>query len=586
MTEPSRIMTPNEAWLQAIQRTAALGQRPDFTLASQVRETAERTPDALAILSAGESFTYRALADRAAGYSLWAHTHGLGRGDVVALVMANRPDYVAIWLGVTQTGASVALLNTNLAAAGLLHCIQAAGAKTIIVDASLCDRVAGSGAQVWAHGADAAPLPRIDDWVAAAGLPPDGERPSSVTLSDRALYIYTSGTTGLPKAASVSHHRIMQWAQWFAGMGDLKPTDRTYNCLPLYHSVGGVVAVGAALAAGGSVFVRDGFSARRFWGEVAGNECTVFQYIGELCRYLLNSPADPASANHRLRLATGNGLKADIWPAFKDRFAIPQILEFYASTEGSFSLFNYEQQPGAIGRIPGFVSQRQSVTLIQVDAETGAALRDADGRCLRCAADQAGEAVSRLTDDASRASERFEGYADAAATERKILRGVFAAGDAWYRSGDLMRKDAKGFFYFVDRIGDTFRWKGENVSTADVTDVVRSCPGVIDADVYGVSVPGADGKAGMAALVTEAWFDLAAFRTHVSERLPAYARPLFVRLRGALDRTSTFKANKQQLQLDGFDPEKTDDPVFVDVGGYVRVSVPVLEGIATGSTRL
>ena len=586
MTEPSRIMTPNEAWLQAIQRTAALGQQPNFTLASLVRETAERTPDAPAILSAGEKVSYRTLADRAAGYALWARTHGLGRGDVVALMMANRPDYVAIWLGITQTGASVALLNTNLSGAGLLHCIQVAGAKTVIADAALSDRVAGSGTRVWRHGADAGPLPRIDDWVAAAGLKSGDGTPTNVTLSDRALYIYTSGTTGLPKAASVSHHRILQWAQWFAGMGDLKPADRTYNCLPLYHSVGGVVAVGAALAAGGSVFVRDGFSARRFWSEVTENDCTVFQYIGELCRYLINSPADPESEKHRLRLATGNGLKGDIWETFKERFAIPQILEFYASTEGSFSLFNYEQQPGAIGRIPGFVSQRQSVTLIQVDAETGAALRDAEGRCLRCAVNQAGEAISKLTDDASRASERFEGYADRDATERKILRGVFAPGDAWYRSGDLMRKDAKGFFYFVDRIGDTFRWKGENVSTAEVTDVVRSCPGVIDADVYGVLVPGADGKAGMAALVTEAWFDLAAFRTHVAERLPAYARPLFVRLRMELDRTSTFKANKQQLQLDGFDPEKTADPVFVDVGGYVRVDATVLLSIAERRMRM
>ncbi len=578
-------MTANEAWLQAIQRTAALAAQPERTLSVQVREAANRTPEALAILSPTERFSYLALADRAGRYAAWAQSQGLGKGDIVALLMSNRPEYVAIWLGVTQSGAAVALLNTNLAGASLLHCIRAANAKTVIVEAQLSDRLAGvDGFSVWLHGEAPGGWPRIDAWVDCAAEP--SRNLAAVTLADRALYIYTSGTTGLPKAASVSHHRIMQWAEWFAAMGNLGPEDRTYNCLPLYHSVGGVVAVGAALAAGGSVFVRDGFSARRFWREVAEQDCTVFQYIGELCRYLLNSPDDPAAKRHHLRLATGNGLKGDIWQRFRERFAIPQILEFYASTEGSFSLFNFEQQPGAIGRIPGFSNQRQSVALIQVDAETGVPLRDAAGRCLRAAVNEPGEAISRLTDDAARASERFEGYADAAATERKILRDVFAPGDAWYRSGDLMRKDAKGFFYFVDRIGDTFRWKGENVSTAEVTDVVRSCPGVIDADVYGVSVPGADGRAGMAALVTESWFDLAVFRAHVAERLPAYARPLFVRLRSTLDRTSTFKANKQQLQQDGFDPATTDDPIHVDAGGFVRVDAQVMRAIAEGKMRL
>ena len=585
MTGAAKILTPNEAWLQAIQRTAALGNRPDVTLAALVRETAQRTPDAPAILSDTDRFTYCELADRAAHYAAWAAALGLGKGDAVALMMSNRPDYVAIWLGVTQTGATVALLNTNLSGASLLHCLHAANAKTVIVEAALSERLAGAdGLALWVYGDAPGSSPRIDAWIGDLGQP--SEKPSAVTLSDRALYIYTSGTTGLPKAASVSHYRVMQWAQWFAGMGSLGPSDRTYNCLPLYHSVGGVVGVGAALAGGGSVFVRDGFSASRFWGEVVEHDCTVFQYIGELCRYLLNAPADPASARHRLRLATGNGLKGDIWETFRDRFAVPQILEFYASTEGSFSLFNYEQQPGAIGRIPGFASQRQNLVLIEVDAETGEPRRDAEGRCLRSGVNQPGEAISKLTNDAGRASERFEGYADQVATERKIRRDVFAPGDVWYCSGDLMRKDAKGFFYFVDRIGDTFRWKGENVSTAEVTDVVRACPGVIDADVYGVAVPGADGRAGMAALMTETWFDLAAFRAHVAECLPAYARPLFVRLRTALDRTPTFKANKQQLQRDGFDPAMTDDLIYIDAGGYVRMDEQVVRAIAEGRMRL
>jgi fatty-acyl-CoA synthase len=573
-------MTPNEAWLQAIQRTAAIAKRPELTLAQLVHETALRTPEAPAIVSAQARWSYAELSSRVAGYQHWALRHKLGKGDTVALLMANRPDYLAIWLGLAQSGATVALLNTNLTGAALLHCIRAAGAKTVVVAAALSDRVPDQGLSVWLHGEGTKARPSIDGWI--AGNPVMEPLSSLARLEDRALYIYTSGTTGLPKAASVSHQRIMQWAEWFAGMGGLTPSDRIYNCLPLYHSVGGVVAVGAALAAGGSVFVRDGFSARRFWAEVADNDCTVFQYIGELCRYLLNSPADPASARHSLRLACGNGLKGDIWDDFKTRFAIPQILEFYASTEGSFSLFNYEQQPGSIGRIPGFVNQRENVALIGVDAATGVPVRDGAGLCKRVAVGQPGEAMNRL----SASSGTFEGYADAAASQSKVLRDVLAPGDAWYRSGDLMRQDAKGFFYFVDRIGDTFRWKGENVSSAEVTDVIRAAAGVLDADVFGVAVPGADGKAGMAALVVDGYFHLATFRSYLEERLPAYARPLFVRLRPSLERTSTFKADKQQLQRDGFDFAATPDAIYVDAGGYVRVDAQVMRAIANGKLRL
>ena len=297
----------------------------------------------------------------------------------------------------------------------------------------------------------------------------------------------------------------------------------------------------------------------------------------------------PEERQHSLRLCCGNGLRADVWEAFRDRFGIPRILEYYAATEGSFSLYNCEGRPGAIGRIPPFLSHRIQVALVKFDPAHDAPVRDESGRCVRCAVDEAGEAIGQLSGTGTQQGGRFEGYADAAASQKKILRDVFAAGDAWYRTGDLMRKDAQGFFYFVDRVGDTFRWKGENVSTGEVTAVVTSCPGITDAAVYGVSVPGADGRAGMAAIVVTTEFDLTAFRLHVAARLPEYARPVFLRIVPAIEITGTFKLRKQELTLEGFDLARVNDPLFFDDRqrqAYVSVDATLHEQLRTQSVRI
>jgi fatty-acyl-CoA synthase len=249
---------------------------------------------------------------------------------------------------------------------------------------------------------------------------------------------------------------------------DIGPDDRMYDCLPMYHSVGGVVATGALLVRGGSVVVREKFSVSQFWDDIADWNCTLFQYIGELCRYLVNAPAHPRERAHRLRLACGNGLRADTWEKFQSRFAIPKILEFYAATEGNVSLYNVEGKIGAIGRVPPFLSHRFPLTLVKFDVVSGEPTRDAQGRAIRCATDEVGEAIGRIGHGSADAGGEFEGYTGAADTERKILRDVFEAGDAWFRTGDLMRRDERGFYFFVDRVGDTFRWKGENVATSEV----------------------------------------------------------------------------------------------------------------------
>ena len=303
-----------------------------------------------------------------------------------------------------------------------------------------------------------------------------------MTIADRALTIYTSGTTGLPKAANVSHHRLMQWSFWFAGLMNTGPDDRMYDCLPMYHSIGGVVATGAVLVRGGSVVIREKFSAQRILGRHRRLGIARCSNISASCAAISSMRRRiRASASIGLRLCCGNGLRADVWEKFQSRFEIPRILEFYAATEGNVSLYNVEGKVGAIGRVPSFLTHRFPLALVKFDAVAGEPARDADGRCIRCATDEIGEAIGRIADGADAGGGEFEGYTSAAETERKILRDVFEAGDAWYRTGDLMRMDAGGFFYFVDRIGDTFRWKGENVATSEVAAALMAFPGIAEA---------------------------------------------------------------------------------------------------------
>jgi fatty-acyl-CoA synthase len=278
-----------------------------------------------------------------------------------------------------------------------------------------------------------------------------------VTIGDRALLIYTSGTTGLPKAASISHRRVLNWGGWFAGLTDASSKDRLYDCLSLCHSVGGVVAPCRMLFAGASVVLTDRFSSSRFWQDVIRFNCTLFQYIGELCRYLLKAPKSEFERRHQLRLACGNGLRGDIWEAFQERFSIPRILEFYAASEGNFSLYNVGGKVGAIGKIPPLLAHRFPAALVKIDVERGAPTRDDRKLCIASARNEVGEAIGRIG-TADEGGGRFEGYTNKSETERKILRDVFAKGDAWFCTGDLMRQDEQGYFYFVDRVGDTFRW--------------------------------------------------------------------------------------------------------------------------------
>jgi fatty-acyl-CoA synthase len=583
-----------DAWLRALAKTAGIGER-GITLPALIERFAGQFNAAPALVSAEASMSYGQLGIRCNQYSRWGIDRDLKRGDSVALLMSNCAEYLAIWLGLTRIGVVVALVNSQLAGDVLAHSIKIADPKYLIMGADLGSRVAaiwprlppalrcrviGSGREFEPLEPELAPLSG-ESLTAAEREPPP--------IDATALYIYTSGTTGLPKAAKVSHYRLMQWSHWFAGLLDTQPHDRMFNCLPLYHSVGGVVATFATLVNGGAVVIRQRFSASDFWRDVRDERCTLFQYIGELCRYLINTPFQATETEHCLRIACGNGLRPEVWVPFQTRFKIPRILEYYASTEGNFSLYNCEGQPGAIGRIPAFLANRLPVALLRFDVEKSEPWRNAEGFCERCAANEIGEAVGLMPDTGGERAGRFEGYADQEASNRKVLRNVFKAGDSWYRTGDLMRRDERGFYYFIDRVGETYRWKGENVSTAEVLTALTASRGVVEGVVYGVSVPGADGRAGTAALVVNADFDLAAFRAEVASRLPSYARPVFLRILATLEATSTFKPRKQDLMQAGFDPNRMTDPLYFDdarAQRYVPVDAVLHAAISDGTIRI
>lgn len=588
--------------IRALSRTSTISRNPQRTVRDLFEDLARRFGPRMALFTDREQMSFGELNARANQYARWARAMGYGKGDVIGLLMPNGPEFVAVWLGIAKIGGVTALLNWNLPGISLAHCITSVGARAVIVDDALRDvyeaarpnMPADPGLFIRGEGqrGETPDAPNIDRMLAGfsgADIPADERTP--LTINDRCLYIFTSGTTGLPKAANMNHYRTQLALLGFAAVTGANRDDRMYITLPMYHTNGGLAAVGAALTVGGSCYIREKFSAREFWADAVKHDCTMFFYIGELCRFLFAAPPGPFDTSHRIRLCVGNGLRPDVFIPFRDRFHLPQILEFYASTEGNITIFNFDSKPGAVGRIPSWMEGRFVVKIVRFDIESEQPVRGADGRCIECAPNEVGEALGQILDDPSKPANRFEGYADKQASEKKILRDVFSPGDAWFRSGDLLRKDELGYFYFADRIGDTFRWKGENVSTTEVAETIGHFPGVREATVYGVAVPRMDGRAGMASLVVESLsdFDLAGFRAHVATRLPEYARPLFLRFQDHLEMTATFKQRKVDLVSDGFDPLRIRDPIFFAdprQASYTPIDEPLYQDICAGKLRL
>lgn len=575
-----------------LRRMGTITPDSPHTVADIIEHWAEKRPKNVAIWFEDRKYTYREFNAAANRYARWAQSLGLKRGDAVALLMENRPEYMFAWGGLIKIGVTVALINTNLRERALAHSLAISGAKHLVLGAELAANYASAvddmkeKLTVWATGGAVDGAEGLDKALAAqsdAPLPKDVRK--DMTANDKCFFIYTSGTTGLPKAANMSHLRIQMMMHSFAIAMKSTERDRMYDVLPLYHSAGGVCAIGSVLTVGGSVIIRRKFSATAFWDDCVKYRATQFQYIGELCRYLLNSPPHKLERRHSLRVVMGNGLRPEIWPAFKARFRIPKIIEFYGATEGNVSMVNADGKVGAIGRIPGYMRRVIQTRLVQFDIENEQPVRTDKGFCVECKPDEAGEAIGKIDEQRG----RFEGYSKGTDTEKKILRDVFEKGDAWFRTGDLLKRDKQNYYYFIDRIGDTFRWKGENVATSEVAEAISIFPGIKEANVYGVKVPGTDGRAGMAALVTSGQLDLGKFKAHLEKNLAAYARPVFLRMQPEIEITGTFKHRKVELVKEGYDPRTVADPLYfldpVD-GQYVALTPELHDRLTAGEIRL
>jgi len=533
---------------------------------------------------------FNALANQ---YAHYLKSQGVQRGDTVSVIMENRIEFLALLVGVNKIGVTAGLINTNLTGKPLIHCITVTNSKKCIFGSEVSGALNEIKAELaLTEGEDYFEMPDggldpITNWAknlangAAVASTDNPEETSLTTLGEVALYIFTSGTTGLPKAAVLSNRRYLTSAD-MAAMAGFKCTekDRLYICLPLYHGTGLMVGAGAAMVSGASMFIRRKFSASNFLPEVRANGCTLLVYIGELCRYLSNTEAQTDDHKNPLRSMMGNGMRPDVWLGFKKRFGISRVAEFYGASEGNVAFANLMNRDCTVGMTSA------EVALVEYDVDNDEIVRDAAGHCVRVKEGEPGLLLGKITQDTV-----FEGYTDPEATEKKVIRSALEPDDAWFNSGDLMRTVDVGFtlgyphYQFVDRVGDTYRWKSENVSTNEVGEIINGFDQIKFCNVFGVEIPGADGRAGMAAVTLQegvSALDLEAFSTFLRSSLPPYAVPLFVRIQPDIDVTGTFKMVKGELRKQAYDVRSFEDPVFALLPGaedYAQFDVAMLEKI-------
>lgn len=552
------------------------------TLLSLVQRNAAAEPQGLALELAAERLSWReldALTSRAAHVLAAA---GVRPGDVVALLGHNSPRYLGLLLAITRVGATAALINYNLRGAPLAHALKVSRARIVLVEESLGsllpDPLAGQVALPYGG-----PGCALDQRLAQA--PQASFAPVRVDADSDFVYIYTSGTTGLPKPCRISHSRALIigtiLGQVLFGFG---PGDKLYSPLPLYHSSALLIGLATAIAYRVPTALRESFSASAFLSDVRRYDATAMLYIGEMCRYLLATPTSPEDRQHRLRVAVGNGLRPEIWARFRERFAIAKLHEFYSATEAPGILINLTGVEGSVGKLP--LDGLGMYKLARFDVEREELVRDARGFCIPAEVDEAGELLIRTLELPLLAGLAFRGYTDAAASSAKVVTDAFSRGDTYFRTGDLLRRDALGFYSFVDRIGDTFRCKGENVSTSEVASVLSRAAGSAEVAVLGVQVPPLEGQFGLAVIAGGAPFDAEAFY-RAAQELPGYAQPRFVRLVAALETTSTHKQMKAALRREGVDPSAVRDPLLVRTdSAYVPLTPELYARLVAGTLRL
>ena len=543
------------------------------SLGLMFQKTAARHANKSAIIFEGVELNwsqFNALANQ------FAHSlalQGIQRGDTVAVFIENRIELLCSIVALSKLGAVAGLINTGLTDRPLAHCINTIESKKCLVGEELITAMDGVRSEIKLTDNDYL-------WVgdhAIAGIAPDWTLDFTATLTampvtnlpqtddiravEIALYIFTSGTTGLPKPVIVPHRKIMSASRPFTKVGfNAKPSDRMYVCLPLYHITGFLLGVGTCFYSGASIFLRRRFSATQFWPEVQKYQTTLFIYVGELCRYLAMQPECPEEKNNPIRSMLGNGLRPDVWGEFRNRFAVKRICEIYGASESNATFLNILNKDDTIG------TSSADLLIVEYDVDADEISRDSNGRLIQVALGGAGLLLSKVDE-----KYQFDGYKDKQASDDKILTDVLESGDRWFNTGDLIRQIDVGFamglphFQFVDRVGDTFRWRAENVSTNEVGEILNACEQVEISNVYGVEVPGVEGRAGMAFITLKdgIQFDAQAFSLYAHRELPSFACPVFVRIGKEQDTTGTFKLVKGQLKKEAFHLDQIDQPVYI-----------------------
>ncbi|OBK26565.1 long-chain-acyl-CoA synthetase [Mycobacterium asiaticum] len=535
------------------------------------QERAARYADRIFLKFDDEQLTYREANATANRYAAVLAARGVGPGDVVGVMLRNSPNAVLTMLAVVKCGAIAGMLNYHQRGDVLSHSLGLLDAKVLIAESDLVSAVSESGGS-------AGEVVTVEDLARFATTAPatNPASASEVRAKDTAFYIFTSGTTGYPKASVMTHYRWLKALGAFGGLGlRLKASDTLYSCLPLYHNNALTVAVSSVINSGATLALGKSFSASRFWDEVIRYEATAFIYIGEVCRYLLNQPPKKTDRAHKVRVIAGNGLRPDIWDEFTKRFGISRVCEFYAASEGTTAFINIFNVPRSTGISP------MPLAYVEYDPDTGEPVRDDAGRVRRVPDGEQGlllSPVNRL--------QPFDGYTDKKASEKKLVRNAFKDGDCYFNTGDVMSPQGMFHAAFVDRLGDTFRWKGENVATTQVEAAVSTDSNVEECTVFGVEVPNTGGRAGMAAVKLREGreFDGQSLAGAVYDRLPGYALPLFVRLVESLEHTTTFKSRKVELRKQAYGPDVAD-PLYVLAGrkeGYVEYYDDYPDEVAAG----
>jgi citronellyl-CoA synthetase len=561
-----------KAWTEKHRETIAklekIGSENKISWGSLVEENAQKYPNNPAIKFEDITLTYKEFNELVNKYVNYFISIGLKKGDVAKVLIKNRLEFLLVYTANAKIGVISSLINTDLRKKTLIHCMNLTSGKVIIIGEECYSAFSDvrsslnlSDAQNLCFIPD---LKEIDVPNGFIDLPqtikkfPVGNPSTTVDVhtSDVIAYLFTSGTTGLPKAALLPHGRVTLTGLVSANlMLGFTSKDIMYIPLPFFHGTAIMTGWSSIMAVGGTLALSRKFSASHFWDEIRKFNATAFNYVGEICRYLMNNPPKPDDSNNTVKAVLGNGLRPEIWKEFKSRFDIPIIGEFYGSSEGNISfanVFNFDNTTGYTNA---------PYAIVKYDLDEDEPIRNKRGFMRKVRRGEVGLLLGKSEGDTE-----FTGYTDKKATEAKLFRNVFKEGDAWFNTGDLMRDQGCFHAQFVDRLGDTFRWKGHNVSTTEVEQVLNIFDDISMSSVYGVKIPLTDGRVGMAALVSNTRvddFDFKGLTSFLIENLAPYAIPIFLRFKSDLSTTHSFKFKKVKLKNEGFNIEQIDDPLFV-----------------------